>query len=69
MTPASSFRGRHVAVVGLGGSGLATAKALVAGGATVVCDDDGPVRRNEALSQGLLSADLQAADWFSFDAL
>ncbi|MDQ4060424.1 MAG: UDP-N-acetylmuramoyl-L-alanine--D-glutamate ligase [Pseudomonadota bacterium] len=69
MIPASSFRGRHVAVVGLGGSGLATAKALVAGGARVVCDDDGPARRDEALAQGLPAADLQAADWSAFDAL
>jgi len=31
MTPVSSFRGKNVALFGLGVSGLATAKALIAG--------------------------------------
>src|SRR5918912_441578 len=69
MTPATSFRARRVAVFGLGGSGLASAKALAAGGAAVVCDDDGPARREEARAQGLDVADLRSADWTGFDAL
>jgi UDP-N-acetylmuramoylalanine--D-glutamate ligase len=69
MTPATSFRARRVAVFGLGGSGLASAKALAAGGAAMVCDDDGPARREAARAQGLEVADLRAADWSGFDAL
>src|ERR687886_1184056 len=69
MTPATTFRGKRVALFGLGGSGLASAKALAAGGAAVVCDDDGPARREEARAQGLEVADLRSADWSGFDAL
>ena len=35
MTPVTVFAGRKVALFGLGGSGLATARALKAGGAEV----------------------------------
>ena len=35
MTPASTFSGRRVALFGLGGSGLSTARALIGGGASV----------------------------------
>ena len=40
MTPVTTFAGREVALFGLGGSGLATAQALVAGGAQVIAWDD-----------------------------
>jgi UDP-N-acetylmuramoylalanine--D-glutamate ligase len=40
MTPITMFSGRKVAVFGLGGSGLASASALMAGGADVVAFDD-----------------------------
>ncbi len=33
MTPVTCMRGKRLALFGLGGSGLATARALVAGGA------------------------------------
>ena len=33
MTPVQTFAGRRVALFGLGGSGLSTARALIAGGA------------------------------------
>ncbi|MFL5561049.1 MAG: UDP-N-acetylmuramoyl-L-alanine--D-glutamate ligase, partial [Gemmatimonadaceae bacterium] len=42
MTSATTFGGRTVALFGLGGSGLATALALQAGGAEVVAWDDNP---------------------------
>ena len=42
MIPARSFNGKKVALFGLGGSGLATARALVAGGADVLAWDDNP---------------------------
>ena len=44
MTPVTSMRGKRLALFGLGGSGLATAKALAAGGATPVCWDDAQAR-------------------------
>ena len=40
MIPVTSFAGKKVAVFGLGGSGLASAQALVAGGADVIALDD-----------------------------
>ena len=40
MTPVTTFAGSKVAVFGLGGSGLASASALLAGGADVVGWDD-----------------------------
>jgi UDP-N-acetylmuramoylalanine-D-glutamate ligase len=40
MIPAETFAGRDVAVFGLGGSGLVSAQALIAGGANVVAADD-----------------------------
>ena len=68
MTPATSFAGKRVALFGLGGSGLATARALVAGGARVACWDDGPAGREAASLAGLDVVDLRAADWSRFDA-
>ena len=40
MTPVETFRGKRVALFGLGGSGMATATALKAGGAEVIVWDD-----------------------------
>lgn len=69
MTPVSTFSGKSVALFGLGGSGLSTARALVAGGARVVAWDDGEAGRAKALAQGLDVYDLSNADWTQFDAL
>ena len=66
MTPVTTFAGRRVALFGLGGSGLATAKALVAGGADVVAWDDGEAGREAAREAGIPIADLHDADWGSF---
>jgi UDP-N-acetylmuramoylalanine--D-glutamate ligase len=41
MIPITVFAGRKVAIFGLGGSGRASASALLAGGADVVGWDDG----------------------------
>ena len=49
MTPVSTFNGRSVALFGLGGSGLATAKALIAGGANVTAWDDSEAGRAKAM--------------------
>ena len=69
MTPATSFRGRAVALFGLGGSGLATARALAAGGAQVFAWDDGDAARQRAIAQGVAVRDLVLADWSQFAAL
>ncbi|MBI3275840.1 MAG: UDP-N-acetylmuramoyl-L-alanine--D-glutamate ligase, partial [Methylocystis sp.] len=69
MTPVSTFSGRRVALFGLGGSGLATARALHAGGAQVAAWDDSEAGRREARARGFDVVDLDDADWTQFDAL
>ena len=66
MIPVTTFSGRRVALFGLGGSGLATAKALVAGGADVVAWDDGEAGRDAARTAGINVEDLRTADWSGF---
>jgi UDP-N-acetylmuramoylalanine--D-glutamate ligase len=68
MIAATAFSGRRVALFGLGGSGLATARALVAGGASVACWDDGEAGRAKARDAGLTLVDLAQADWSEFDS-
>ena len=68
MTPVTSFKGKNVALFGLGGSGLATVQALHAGGARVAAWDDGEVSRVKALAAGLTLTDLRKADWSQFSA-
>ena len=48
MIPVLGYEGRKVAVLGLGRSGLATARALVAGGAEALCWDDSVAARAAA---------------------
>ncbi|MCJ2129966.1 UDP-N-acetylmuramoyl-L-alanine--D-glutamate ligase [Methylobacterium sp. E-045] len=69
MTPATTFAGRTVALFGLGGSGLATALSLQAGGARVVACDDNPTSMARAQEQGIPTTDLRGADWSGFSAL
>ena len=69
MTPVTVLAGRRVALFGLGGSGLATARALRAGGAEVVAHDDDPGRVAAAAAEGLGTGDLRTADWSGFSAL
>jgi UDP-N-acetylmuramoylalanine--D-glutamate ligase len=68
MTPVETFSGRSVALFGLGGSGIATARALEAGGASVVVWDDSEAGRIRARAVGLKVEDLSDADWTRFDA-
>ena len=58
------FAGRKVALFGLGGSGLSTARALAAGGAEIAAwdDDDGGARPGASI-RGIGVVDLSAADW------
>jgi len=69
MTPCTTFKGRRAALFGLGESGLATAKALVAGGCDVLCWDDNEASRERAAAAGLTVTDLTAADWSDIAAL
>lgn len=63
MIPVTSFANQKVALFGLGGSGLATARALVAGGADVVAFDDNPDSVAKAKGEGIPTADLRTLDW------
>src|SRR5690606_38196927 len=67
--PVTTFAGRTVALFGLGGSGLASAKALVAGGATVIAWDDNPASVAKAGAAGIATADLRSIDWSGVAAL
>src|SRR3954454_15913127 len=69
MTPVRTFADKTVALFGLGGSGLATALALQAGGAGVVACDDDPACMAEAAGKGIETGDLRTADWSRFSAL
>lgn len=69
MIPLSHARGRTYAVFGLARSGIATAHALVAGGAAVACWDDGNAGLQAARDAGLPVVDLAKADWSRFHAL
>ena len=66
MTPVETLRGQSVALFGLGGSGLSTARALVAGGAEVAAWDDSPAARERANAAGVALVDLAQADWRGF---
>ncbi len=69
MIPVTTFQNQKVALFGLGGSGLATARALRAGGADVVCFDDNQARVEQAVSEGIEALDLRALDWSGVAAL
>ncbi|KQT88342.1 UDP-N-acetylmuramoyl-L-alanine--D-glutamate ligase [Aurantimonas sp. Leaf443] len=68
MIPVRTLSGRRVALFGLGGSGRATALALIAGGAEVLAHDDNPASLAQAAAEGIPTGDLRAADWRAFDA-
>ena len=67
MTPLTCFAGKHVALFGLGASGLDAARALLAGGARVAAWDDKDVSRTTAAEAGIPIVDLHDADWSTFD--
>ena len=69
MIPVTTFAGRDVAVLGLGLSGLATARALEAGGANMFAWDDKEKAREEAAAAGFALTDLATVDWARFAAL
>src|SRR5579864_8394342 len=69
MIPVTCFAGKTVAVFGLGGSGLASCRALKAGGAEVIAGDDGLDKLAEAAQAGFITADLRKVSWADFAAL
>ncbi|MGZ5803544.1 MAG: Mur ligase family protein, partial [Xanthobacteraceae bacterium] len=69
MIPITAFAGRKVALFGLGGSGLVSASALLAGGAGVTAGDDSDERMTHAAAAGIPTADLRKIDWSKIAAL
>jgi UDP-N-acetylmuramoylalanine--D-glutamate ligase len=69
MIEARTFAGKTAAVFGLGLSGVAAARSLAAGGASVLAWDDGERARNAAKAAGIPLCDLTAARWSGIDAL
>ena len=69
MIPVACFEDQTVAVFGLARSGLAAARALVAGGARVVAWDESDAAREAARTDGFTLLDLTTADWSEFAAL
>jgi UDP-N-acetylmuramoylalanine--D-glutamate ligase len=58
MIPVVGYAGARVGVLGLGRSGLATARALAAGGAVPVVWDDSAEARDRAVAEGFAPEDL-----------
>ncbi|HOZ28515.1 MAG TPA: UDP-N-acetylmuramoyl-L-alanine--D-glutamate ligase [Hyphomonadaceae bacterium] len=69
MIPVRTFEGKEVAVLGLGRSGIATARALMAGGARVCAWDENEAARKAAEAAGVPLVDLNRRDWQNFAAL
>jgi UDP-N-acetylmuramoylalanine--D-glutamate ligase len=69
MIPVTALAGKKVAIFGLGGSGLASASALLAGGADVIGWDDSDEAVAKAASAGIPSGDLRQLDWSRISAL
>ncbi len=69
MIAITTSAGKKVAVFGLGGSGLASASALLAGGADVVGCDDDAASVAKANAAGIPTADLRHADWSKITSL
>ncbi|HEY2709436.1 MAG TPA: UDP-N-acetylmuramoyl-L-alanine--D-glutamate ligase [Caulobacteraceae bacterium] len=69
MIPVRGFEGKKVAVFGLARTGLAAARALLAGGAEVVVWDEKAAARDAAAAQGFVVEDLTTADWSTLTAL
>jgi UDP-N-acetylmuramoylalanine--D-glutamate ligase len=69
MIPVTTFAGKKVALFGLGASGLASAGALLAGGADVVAFDDIEGSVEKANAAGIPTEDLRRIDWARISAL
>jgi UDP-N-acetylmuramoylalanine--D-glutamate ligase len=69
LIPVRGFEGKTVAVFGLARTGLAAARALLAGGAEVAVWDERAQGLASAQAEGLEIVDLSVAEWSRFDAL
>jgi UDP-N-acetylmuramoylalanine--D-glutamate ligase len=69
MIPVTTFAGKKLALFGLGASGLASASALLAGGADVVAFDDTQASVEKAHAAGIPTEDLRHIDWAKIAAL
>jgi len=58
MIPVQGYSGQRLAVLGLGRSGLAAARAIAAGGAVPICWDDNQAARAQAEAEGFECRDL-----------
>jgi UDP-N-acetylmuramoylalanine--D-glutamate ligase len=67
--PVTAFAGKRLAIFGLGASGLASASALLAGGADVIAWDDDAEAVANAHSAGVPTKDLHEAEWARISAL
>jgi len=63
MIDAFPFNGYPVGILGLGRSGLATARALMKSGAEVHAWDDNEAAREKAIAEGIPVTDLMTLDW------
>ncbi|MBY5917873.1 UDP-N-acetylmuramoyl-L-alanine--D-glutamate ligase [Rhizobium leguminosarum] len=63
MIPVTTLKDRKVALFGLGGSGFATARALISGGAEVTAWDDNPDSVAKAAAEDIRTEDLHNIDW------
>jgi UDP-N-acetylmuramoylalanine--D-glutamate ligase len=69
MIEAHSFAGKTVAVFGMGLSGVAAGRSLLAGGANIIAWDDSERGREAARAAGLPVRDLRDGDWSRISAL
>lgn len=69
MIKAKSFKGKNVAVFGLGRTGITAALSLVAGGAAVHAWDDNEATREAAKTAGVPLTDLNDFEWATLDSL
>ena len=69
MITVRGFKGKRIAIFGLGRSGLSAARALKAGGAEPLLWDDKPQNMATAAKQGFTIENLKLADWSEIDAL
>lgn len=69
MISCEGYATKHVAVVGLGSSGLAAARALCRSGARVLAWDDGEAARAAAEAEGIPVREPSKINWAAQDAL
>ena len=69
MIKVSTRKDQQLAVFGLGASGIATAHALMAGGARVAAWDDNAGSRDAATRDHVPLSDPDGLDWSGIDAL